>query len=213
MSIMVRRLGVVLIWVVATLVATTVALAAVRSVAGQVVDEPGSPLLVATSSGVLGDGTTTTAAATTTTSRTPPTVVPDDGLIVTSISQSNDGDDSEQGVSSGTNPTTAPPSGSTTTTTAASAPTTTTQAPAESQTKTYQLVGGWVRITYGQGVVTLSGAGPNAGYSMDVEHDGPEEVKVEFRKDELRSEFKAEWSDGELDVEIDEGSGDGGDDD
>jgi hypothetical protein len=48
---------------------------------------------------------------------------------------------------------------------------------------------------------------------MDVEHDGPDEVQVEFRKDELRSEFKAEWSDGELDVEIDESSGDGGDDD
>lgn len=69
---------------------------------------------------------------------------------------------------------------------------------------TYELIGGWVRIRYGNGQVILDGAGANAGYTMDVDESGPTEVEVEFRSEDHRSRFSAEWEDGELEVEIKE---------
>jgi hypothetical protein len=126
---MVRRIGVMLVWVLATLVATTVALAAVRSVAGHVADEPGSPLFSADELD-LGDATTTSAAAPST-SATSSTVVPDDGLVVIPAGPDDAG-------------TTTTTSTTTLTTATATAPPTSTTAPAVSETTTYQMVGGWV---------------------------------------------------------------------
>lgn len=194
----------ILVWVLATLVATTVALAAVRSVAGQVVDEPGSPLLTAT--GTLGlTDTTTSTIATTTEAPTSTTVVPDDGLVVVPSGPDETEDVTTTTAARVTTTSAAPPP------TTEPPPPTTTTTPA-TETTTYQLAGGWVRITSSPGVVTLSGANPNPGYTMDVEHTGPETVEVEFRKEEQHSTFKAEWDDGKLDVEIKEHE-DGDDDD
>jgi len=71
-------------------------------------------------------------------------------------------------------------------------------------TKTYEMIGGWVRIRYGEGKVFLDGAGANAGFTMKVEDNGPDEVEVEFRGESHRSEFSAEFEDGELRVEVEE---------
>jgi len=198
---MIRRAGVVFIWVVATLVATTVALAAVRSVAGQVVDEPGSPLLAATGSLGLADSTSSTS-STTTQAPTSTTVVPDDGLIVVSS-----GPDETEEV---TNTTSAPVTSTTAAPTATTEPPTTTTAGPAAETTTYQLAGGWVRITSSPGVVTLDAAGPNSGYTMEVEKAGPDEVEVKFRDGEEHSTFKASWDGGKLNVELGDESDDGG---
>ncbi len=72
------------------------------------------------------------------------------------------------------------------------------------KTKTYQLVGGWVRVLYGPGVVKLDGAGPNAGFSMEVDKSGPDEVRVEFESDDHESEIRVRWKDGGLREEIEE---------
>jgi hypothetical protein len=71
-------------------------------------------------------------------------------------------------------------------------------------TKTYEMIGGWVRIRYGEGKVFLDGAGANAGFTMKVEDNGPDEVEVEFRGESHRSEFSAEFEAGELRVEVEE---------
>ena len=49
---------------------------------------------------------------------------------------------------------------------------------------------------------------PAAGFSAEIENAGPGEVRVEFESEEHKSSFRAEWDDGELEIEIDEGSED-----
>ena len=39
---------------------------------------------------------------------------------------------------------------------------------------------------------------------MEIEDSGPSEVELDFESDDHRSKFKAEWSSGELDVDISE---------
>jgi len=45
---------------------------------------------------------------------------------------------------------------------------------------------------------------PNAGFTVEVEDDGPGEVRVEFSSESHESEFRARWEDGELRIDIDE---------
>ena len=71
-------------------------------------------------------------------------------------------------------------------------------------TKTYEMTGGWVRIRYSNDKVFLDGAGANAGFTMKVEDNGPDEVEVEFRSESHRSKFSAEIEGGELRVEVKE---------
>ncbi len=73
---------------------------------------------------------------------------------------------------------------------------------------TYQLVGGWVRVTVGQGFVDLEGAAPSPGFSMKLESESGTEVRVRFESNDHRSEFEAKWEGGELEIEIEEKSGD-----
>ncbi len=202
---MVKRTGVVLVWVVATLAATAVALAAVRGVAGQVVDSPGSPLLAAsTSLAVAAPATTTTTIPPTTSSTTTsvpfgsrPPIAPGEGVGTTTSSTT-----STTAATGGTTPTTAPPATSSTTSTTST--TTTTAAPVATQTQTYQLEGGWVRIVFSPGAVTLDGAGPNPGFTMEIEKAGPPEVELDFESGSHKSRFNAEWSGGQLVVDIEE---------
>jgi hypothetical protein len=64
--------------------------------------------------------------------------------------------------------------------------------------------------------VTFGGAFPKTGWSVELEKDGPEEVKVKFERndDSAEVQFKAHVESGELRVEIsDEDGGDDEDDD
>jgi hypothetical protein len=67
-------------------------------------------------------------------------------------------------------------------------------------TETHELIGGWVRIRHGGGQVFLVDAGPNPGFTIDVDHDGPDEVKVVFESSDHKSTFRAEYEDGVLDI-------------
>jgi hypothetical protein len=211
---MIRRLGVIVVWVVATLVATAVALAAVRSVAGQVVDGPDSPLVAATTT--FGPDAASPTTGPTTKAAPPATTLAPVDLGTTSLAdEAADGNepvpDANEGSDAATTSeaTQAPPATTTSTTlapTTTEAPTTTTQAPIVEPTETYQLIGGWVRISSSPGVVSLDGAGPNAGFSVEVQASGPERVKVEFRNDNHESEFEAAWRGEDLKIEISEES-------
>jgi hypothetical protein len=71
-------------------------------------------------------------------------------------------------------------------------------------TKTYQLTGGSVTISFAPGVVNFKAAVPQSGYSTEVEDVGPDRVRVEFDKDDSHSKFRAEWVSGELAITIEE---------
>ena len=79
-------------------------------------------------------------------------------------------------------------------TTVATAPATSTTA-ATPEVVAYQLAGGTVVISVAPGRVALVSASPRAGYAMEIDANGPEEVRVEF-EGEIDSEFRARWSGG-----------------
>ncbi len=60
------------------------------------------------------------------------------------------------------------------------------------ETATYNLVGGWVQIAYGPGIVELVGAAPNSGFSIEIKESGPDRVEVEFESDDHESKFRAD---------------------
>lgn len=78
----------------------------------------------------------------------------------------------------------------------------TTQAAVSS--RTIRTGGGVVVVSYRPGEVTLASASPAAGFAAEVKKGGPPEVDVEFESDSAKYRVEVEWSDGALDVEIDE---------
>lgn len=102
-----------------------------------------------------------------------------------------------------TTSTTQPANNSTSTSTTS----TTTAAPV-TQTTTYQLTGGVVTISHSPGVVNFVSAIPAAGFDTEIKATGPNEVEVEFESDSHKSEFKAKWEGGVLDISKDEESDD-----
>ena len=187
-------------WVVASIIATSVAMAAVSSVTDNVTDSPSATL----ATGSFDDDTSST--TTPDDGGTSTTLPEDDGTSTTSTTLPDDDDDDDDGT---TTSTTIPDDDDDDDDT-----TTTSVAPTPTETVTYQLVGGWVRVTIGQGFVRLEGAAPNPGFSMRLEADEGDEVRVRFESDDHRSEFEARWDDGELEIELDEkpeGESDDGD--
>jgi hypothetical protein len=74
--------------------------------------------------------------------------------------------------------------------------------------KTTSTNGGTVVVKYRPNEVVLQAASPAAGFRVEVDKAGPPEVRVEFESENLKVEFRARWSNGELDIEITE-SGEG----
>jgi polyisoprenoid-binding protein YceI len=70
----------------------------------------------------------------------------------------------------------------------------------------YELIGGLVTISVDDPNVYLVAATPKAGFSVEIDKVGPEEVRVEFESSDRESSFRARWKDGELDIDIDEES-------
>jgi hypothetical protein len=192
---MARRIALFAAWLGATALAVVVAAAAVGTVRTEVTDQPaaGEPFAATT---ILADATTTTILVTTTTAT---------GSSTTSIADGSDDD----------TPTTTITSSTTTSTTSPdddddddSAPTTTTAmqttTTAPSVTKTYNMAGGTVTISASDPDVRFVGASPAAGYTIEVDDRGPNQVKVEFDGAGGESEFVAKWESGVLVVDIDE---------
>lgn len=61
-----------------------------------------------------------------------------------------------------------------------------------------------MRLATSEGVVVLDGAAPAVGFTLEVQDDGPTRVRVRFRADDHESRLEAEWSGGELVVDIEE---------
>jgi len=58
-----------------------------------------------------------------------------------------------------------------------------------------------VVISYRPGEVVLDGATPAAGFTVEVDEQGPPEVRVEFESDTAKVEVRVEW-DGELVIDL-----------
>ena len=194
---MARRIALFAAWLGATALAVVVAAAAVGTVRTEVTDQPaaGEPFAATT---ILADASTTTTTILVTTTTATGT------STTTSIADGSDDDAPSTTITSSTTTSTTSPgdddddSAPTTTTTMQ----TTTTAP--SVTKTYNMAGGTVTISASEPDVRFVGASPAAGYTIEVEDRGPEQVKVEFDGAGGESEFVAKWESGVLVVDIDE---------
>jgi len=204
-----KKIVTVLAWLVATAASMALATSAVSSVRDEVTDQP-APLVSTVNT------TAAIALAPSTMITQPAVTVPTTGggttepttTVASSSSTATPSSDSTATTSSITSTTssvttqppatTKPPRATTTTTT------TTTAAPKGEYFKSYQLVGGWVRLRIAGNEVFLQGRVPSAGYSMDVEKDGPVEVDVEFTNGRHKSSLKARVDHGELVVHTDE---------
>ncbi len=177
-----------LIWLAVTATAVFVAAAAVGSVRNQVTD---APTVMAPTTTIIAGAPTITApppAADTTTTTAP----------TTATTTANTTTTAEPTTTAPTVTTTSPAEPRPTTTT------TTTTTPPSNQIRSYDLVGGSVTVEIGASAAVLAGASPKAGFNMEVEHDGPEKVEVEFKSTDHESKFSGEFKDGRFVPEIEE---------
>lgn len=100
-------------------------------------------------------------------------------------------------------PGTVPSTSSTVPATTTTADTTTSSASGW-QTRSVQTVGGVVILLYRPGEVAYQSATPAPGFHVEVDKQGPPQVKVEFESQSSKVEVSAEWSDGDLKVEVSE---------
>lgn len=70
--------------------------------------------------------------------------------------------------------------------------------------KSYQLVGGWVRLRVDGDSVWLDGAVPSPGFSLEIKQGGPGSVVVEFESSSHESKLHSEVDGDELKTEIEE---------
>lgn len=103
--------------------------------------------------------------------------------------------------------TTAPTSTATTSTTHDSA---TSVPPAEWERTTLNSGGGSIIVSYRPSEVRLESVAPLAGFSFEIDDQGPERIRVEFRGDDVTYTLRAEWTSNGFVTEVD-ASGEGGD--
>jgi hypothetical protein len=183
----------VLGWAAASVLSAAVAWAAVGIVRDAVTDRPSELSSGAVAAAGTVSGETTTPSDAPSSGETGPTTgapSTDPPSIVTTTTDAPS-----------TTSATEPPETKTTT---PPPPPPTTQPEDEWTTKSYSMRGGTVSIRYRQGEVRLQGAVPAPGYEADIDHEGPDEVRVTFDGDEHETEFRARWRDGQLDVDIEQ---------
>lgn len=165
-SVGLRRAGIVLAWVIATVLATGVAWWAV-SVVGR--GPSASETSVLSQADVAAQLETERAAAATATPTTDPTPTPSA---------------TEPTPSATTEPTTTPAS--------------------DEIARTWDVAGGQVSASCRGTVIGLLGATPRDGWSMEVKHDGPEEIEVEFSSGESETGLNARCVDGTPQMSLDD---------
>lgn len=184
---MLRRIGVVVIWSLATLGTASLTYAAVSSAGRAVGNDPSAPVAGAEIAARISTTTTTTIAAVEGSSTT--TFAFGETTITTATTLP------------GT--TTTAPAGPPTT----AAPVVTTTATTTQHWKTVPGVG-TVGVAVSGDEVTLVSATPVTPFHVDVEDDGPEKVEVEFDSESAEYQVRATVQDGELVWEVDQ-SGEG----
>jgi len=183
-----KRIAVIVAWVVATLATASITLAAVDQAGRQVSDRPAVP--------VAAEDLSARVTSTTTTTEPPPettTTEAIDGSTTTSEAV--------------TTTSTAPSASATTTSTTAPQASSTTTAPPSPATKSKATAGGTVVVSVSGSTLTLISAVPAQGYDVEVESPGPgEEVEVWFEKRDETVEYRVRASaeDGDVvwDVEV-----------
>jgi cytoskeletal protein RodZ len=174
-----RSITLVSTWVVATLAAIGLAWAGVGLVADQVA-EPVRPLDVvaatpSSSPASSPDATPSPSSAPTAS----PTPVPDDGGAAEPPAVTGTSDDSDDDAPSG--------------------PDDDEGEDASAETRSYRLVGGTVTISYSATRVDVVVATPADGFDVEVERDGPTDLRVEFTGDDHESRLDASWEEGPRD--------------
>jgi hypothetical protein len=71
--------------------------------------------------------------------------------------------------------------------------------------------GGSIIVSYRPTEVRLESVAPLAGFSFEIDDQGPERVRVEFHGDNVTHTLRAEWTDEGFETDVDS-SGEGGDD-
>ena len=178
-------------WVLAVILTTAVAWQIVAVADERVGDRPVSPVQAAP---------TTTIELSEATGPTPPpepTLPPptdDLASTTTSIAESSSTSEDDDGTTSSSTSAPATSSTSSTSTTAA----------AQWSTRTISTNGGTVVVSYRPGEVILETAVPRPGFETEIDKQGPPVVEVEFDSSNLRVDIKAEWENGDLEIEVDE---------
>jgi len=199
-----KRLGVIAVWILATLGTASITLAAVSRVGGEVTERPAVPVAGADLATSTTQRSTSAASGTAGPSGSvavdPTAVVESTTTVVVS--------DSSLALSGTTVPTvtiadsTATSSASTSTTSVASTTTTTASAPQPPVSTV--LVGGTVTVQQSGNSVTLISAVPTSGFTAEVEKSGPSKVEVEFTSENHESNYQAEISGGVLEIDTEE---------
>lgn len=97
--------------------------------------------------------------------------------------------------------TTQPGSAPTTVTTTPTAGSTSSSAAANWQVRTIPTAGGTVVVSYRPGEVVHDGSTPAPGFTVEVDKQGPPDVRVEFESETTKVEVRVEWTD-KLVIEI-----------
>ena len=188
-----RNLSFLVAWLIVAAVATTVAWQGVGLVGEQVTSERPAPLdavevrerladeavevgAATTSSTEPSSETTSTTAGTADSVPEPPPTPPSD--VPASNGPTGQSPAPESSAPAPTPQPTAPP-----------------QAPA-SATRTYNLVGGTASLRFTPSGVTVDYATPKAGFTVEIEPENGNGVKVEFRSDDHRSRVDGWWDGG-----------------
>jgi len=182
-----RRLGLVVAWLVATLLAIVLASQAVGLVRDQVTDRPSR--------------TVSTILASVTTPSTSPLVSTPENVDPQVPERTTEPPASTSTTS--TVPTTA-----TTTGTETTEPPPTTQPPFEQR---YTLIGGWVTVACSGDHISFKSAAPKAGFSVERTEVEDNKVNVKFEGSDHTSKFRAECADGRIIETIEEQSEHGDD--
>ncbi len=194
-----RRLGFLAVWLSATLFTGWVAWAAVGFVDSQVGTTPAAPL----SSSEVAYLPLTTPTAVPSTVDVPEPSIPETSMPdITEPSSTTTSTEPASTSTTSTPPTSSPPPSTSPPTTHPPRSSTTT-VPSGPTIEVHNTPGGTVTIAWTPGKVWLVSVSPAGGFTYDVEHDGPEDVKVEFEKGETEVKFHASWEDGELRIKID----------
>lgn len=184
-------------WALAAMIALALSWGAVASVRNQVI-QPSVQLPINTASALATAPTNQTTTSEPTVIRVEPEAV-DTTTSTDEVSASTTTTPLVSGTTPPTATSTATTVQATATTTTQPQATTTTAAP-RSQTSSYTLVGGVVTISHSPGVVTFVSAIPQPGYSTDRKEIGPDEVRIRFESDDHTSDFRAQWSNGALEI-------------
>lgn len=181
-----RSLALVALWLLTAILAVTIAWKGVSVVGDQVTSERPAPLAASEIERRLDEA----GATATTTIVTPTTASPGASststTAPTTTTTATNSPPATVGTTSAPGPTTAPPP-------PAAPPA------ATSETRTYSLVGGTASLRFSSAGVEVVFANPAAGFTVEVEPENVNGVKVEFESDSHKSRVDGWWDGGPVD--------------